>query len=313
MPAIRRHIQPYIQIARPDHWVKQIFVLPGILLAALFTHPPIQAIIVPSIIGLISVCLIASANYTINEWLDAQFDRFHPKKKNRPSVNNAVKARFVYLEYFLLVLSGLSIAWFVSSLFFFTSIFLLVMGVIYNVKPFRTKDMVFLDVITESINNPTRLLLGWFIVNTAIIPPSTLVLAFFFGGAFLMAAKRYAEYVFINDPQTAGLYRKSFLHYTKDSLLVSAFFYALCCAFFLGVFMIKYKIELIISFPFLAGLFSWYLYLALKPDSPTQHPEGLYFGKRFVSYSIFVALLLILLLVIHIPQLEVLTENVFLH
>jgi decaprenyl-phosphate phosphoribosyltransferase len=308
MPALK----PYIRIARPDHWVKQVFVLPGILLATLFTNPPLQSIIWPSIIGLISVCLIASANYTINEWLDAEFDQFHPRKKSRPSVTKAVTGTFVYIEYVLLALAGLSIALYVSNLFFFTEVFLLVMGIIYNVKPFRTKDVVFLDVISESINNPTRLLLGWFIVNTTIIPPSTLLLAFFFGGAFLMAAKRYAEYIFINNPQTAGLYRKSFLYYSKESLLVSAFFYALCCAFFLGVFMIKYKIELIISFPFLAGLFSWYLYMALKPDSPTQHPEGLYFGRYFMSYSIFVALLLIVLLLIHIPGLDVLTQNIFL-
>ena len=33
----------------------------------------------------------------------------------------------------------------------------------YNVKPFRFKDIVYLDVIIESLNNPIRFL-GWFIV-----------------------------------------------------------------------------------------------------------------------------------------------------
>ncbi len=33
-----------------------------------------------------ATCLIASANYVINEWLDAEFDQFHPTKKVRPVV-----------------------------------------------------------------------------------------------------------------------------------------------------------------------------------------------------------------------------------
>ncbi len=39
------------------------------------------------------------------------------------------------------------------------------MGVLYNVKPFRTKDIAYLDVLSESINNAIRLLLGWFFVT----------------------------------------------------------------------------------------------------------------------------------------------------
>jgi hypothetical protein len=37
-----------------------------------------------------------------------------------------------------------------------------VMGVVYNVKPIRSKELPYLDVLSESINNPIRLLLGWF-------------------------------------------------------------------------------------------------------------------------------------------------------
>ena len=35
-------IGDYIRIARPDHWFKNVFVLPGVLIAALLTNTPIS-------------------------------------------------------------------------------------------------------------------------------------------------------------------------------------------------------------------------------------------------------------------------------
>lgn len=62
---------PYIQIARPDHWFKQFFMLPGLCLAFLFLRDIPDGMLVNLLLGLFSTCCIASANYTINEYLDA--------------------------------------------------------------------------------------------------------------------------------------------------------------------------------------------------------------------------------------------------
>ena len=35
-----------------------------------------------------------------------------------------------------------------------------VMGIAYNVPPVRTKEIPYLDVLSKSVNNPLRLLLG---------------------------------------------------------------------------------------------------------------------------------------------------------
>ena len=77
----------YIAIARPDHWFKNIFMLPGTALALTMSSTPVnQDVLINIFWAVISTCLIASANYTINEWLDAEYDKFHPVKHNRPSV-----------------------------------------------------------------------------------------------------------------------------------------------------------------------------------------------------------------------------------
>ncbi len=304
-----RNIRNYIAIARPDHWFKNVFVLPGTLIAALLTNTPFNQIAWPLLIGLISTCLVASANYVINEWLDAEFDRFHPVKKNRPSVIGNVKASLVYTEYCILSIAGLCFAAIVSTYFLVISIVFLIMGILYNVKPFRTKDRVFLDVLSESINNPIRLMLGWFIVTSYPLPPSSLVLGYWMGGAFLMAIKRYAEFRFINSRELAGLYRRSFLHYTEKKLLISTFHYAMSSAFFLGVFLVKYRLELLLSLPFFAVLFTWYFFIGMRKDSPAQNPEQLYTEKKFLAYVILLVFIVASLLFLDLPWLNNLLET----
>jgi 4-hydroxybenzoate polyprenyltransferase len=215
----------YIKIARPDHWVKNAFILPGVAIAILLTDFTFSYdVIVKFILGFFSTCFIASANYVINEWLDAEFDKYHPTKKYRPVVSENMKLSYVLVEYALLIVLGMALAFCVNRLFAYMEIWLLIMGVLYNVKPVRTKDIPYLDVLSESINNMIRLLLGWFIITSAYQPPISILIGYWFAGAFLMATKRFAEYRMIGDPSVAGLYRKSFAYYTETSLLVSSFF-----------------------------------------------------------------------------------------
>ena len=293
----------YIKIARPDHWVKNAFILPGVAIAILLTDFTFTYdVIVKFILGFMSTCFIASANYVINEWLDAEFDKFHPTKKYRPVVSENMKLSLVLCEYAGLIILGIVLALFVGRIFTYMELWLLIMGVLYNVKPVRTKDIPYLDVLSESINNMIRLLLGWFIITQEFQPPISILIGYWFAGAFLMATKRFAEYRMIGDPSVAGLYRKSFAHYSETSLLVSSFFYAMCATFFIGVFMIKYRMEYIIAMPFVFGLFCFYLYIAFKPDSAVQKPEKLYKEKSLLVYIAVLVIILLLLTVIDIPM-----------
>ena len=305
-------LKDYIALARPDHWFKNIFMVPGMLFAILYFQVTFTVeLIVAILVGVISTCLIASANYVINEWLDAEFDKFHPVKKERPSVTKNLHAPYIYMEYAFLATLGLALAYYISLPFFLLEVLLLVMGILYNIRPFRTKDRIFTDVLSESINNPIRFALGWYIFVPMIFPPLSIIVAYWMGGAFLMAMKRFAEYRFIGDPKVAGLYRRSFKYYTEKSLLISSFFYALTSTFFLGIFLIKNRIELLISFPFFALLFAWYMKIALENDSVAQKPEKLYKRKYFRLYVIFLGILLAGLLFIDIPALHWFLQNTF--
>lgn len=305
-------LRDYIKLARPDHWFKNIFMLPGMVFAYTYFHTEFNiTLLYDLILGIISTCFIASANYVINEWLDAEFDRHHPEKKLRPSVTKNLNSKIIYTEYSVLAFLGLSIAYSISLLFFYTSLLLLIMGLLYNVRPFRTKERPYIDVLSESVNNPIRFVLGWLIFAPFILPPSSILIAYWMGGAFLMACKRFAEFRFINDKKIAALYRKSFGSYSESSLLVSIFFYALTATFFLGIFLIKHRIELLLTFPFIALMFSWYLRITLRKDSTAQKPEKLYVNWKFMIFLALLSTFFMSLLFIDIDWLNYFLRNKF--
>lgn len=310
----------YFTMIRPDYWTKNVFVLPGLLFALAVYKTPIDFYLVLKIVtGLVSTCLLASANYVINEYLDAEFDKFHPLKKVRTSVARVVNPNVVYGMYAVLASVGLALAYTISMKFFWVGAFLLVMGIIYNVRPLRSKERVYLDVLSESVNNPIRFALGWFMVTPAVglymdnrwdleffdsIPPLSIIIAYWMGGAFLMATKRFAEYRLIGNAELAGLYRRSFKFYTENSLLISMFFYALTCAFFLGIFLVKNRIEMLLSFPFFALLFAWYLKIGLLKNSPVQGSEKIWTRKWFMTYLVLFTAMVCILMFVDIPWLR---------
>lgn len=305
-------LKDYIAIARPDHWFKNIFMLPGMAVALLLESHYNSIILFTLLLAISSTCLITSANYVINEYLDRAQDRLHPTKKNRPCARGVIRGRLVIIEYILLATTGIAIAWSINTFFLLTSLALLFMGLMYNVPPFRTKDKPILDVLSESVNNPLRFLLGWAVVIPTVLPPSSILLAYWFGGAFLMTVKRLAEYRSINSPELAGQYRRSFQFYSEPRLLLSSFFYALNATFFLGIFLVKYRIEFVLSFPLFAILFTWYLHLGLKKDSTAQTPERLYKEYSFIAFVAGLVLCIAALFFVDIPALHILlNKNIY--
>jgi decaprenyl-phosphate phosphoribosyltransferase len=292
----------YVSLARPDHWCKNAFMVLGVLLAY-FYHPELLGWGQVITIGwaILATCLIASSNYVLNEILDAATDREHPVKRRRPIPSGRIRVPLSDAEWVLLGLAGLAMATAVNRPFASSALFLLVMGLVYNVRPVRSKDLPYVDVLSESINNPIRLLLGWFAVSAVEVPPVSLLIAYWMIGAFFMAAKRFSEYRSIGDAAVAGAYRRSFRHYDERTLLVSMFFYVTCFALFLGVFIIRYHLELILSFPLIAGFVCYYLFIAFEAESAAQNPERLYREWGLMLYLAICTAAFVGLMFVHIP------------
>lgn len=300
-PTIRGHIA----IMRVDHWVKQVFVLPGILAALSDGTTDIPGGIAPRLVaGLASVCLVSSSNYVINEVLDAPSDLAHPTKRHRPVPSGKVNIPLAYVQWIALMVVGVGIGFLVNVPLGLTMAALWVMGCVYNIRPVRSKDLPFVDVLSESINNPLRMLAGWYMVGTVAFAPTSLLVSYWMVGCYFMAIKRYAEYRDINDPARASAYRKSFSYYTLELLLVSIVFYASAAMLFLGAFIMRYRLELILAFPLIALVMAVYLSLAFKPDSAVINPEKLYRERSLMIAVIVCSVVVAAMMFIDISALD---------
>lgn len=293
---------PYIKIARPDHWFKNVFMLPGILLVVFFAPSFARDISwVRVLLGLVSACLIASSNYVLNEILDAEKDRFHPEKRHRPIPSGEVRVSVAYAEWLVLAATGIALAFGINRYFGTLAALLWVAGALYNVPPVRLKDHAYADVISESVNNPLRLAMGWYSTGFTALPPVSVLLAYWMFGAFLMAMKRYAEYRHIADHERAGQYRRSFIHYNEERLIESVFFYGSFFGMLSGIFMARYHVELVLATPLVALALAYYMHLGFKANSPVQHPERLFREKKLMMLVLLAFLACAVLLIVDIP------------
>ena len=302
-PQWKTRILAHIQIMRLDHSIKNIFVIPGIVVplsvlgASAFTLHLFRNIL----LGFIATTFIACSNYVLNELLDAPFDRLHPAKKQRPAAQGLISAPIAYGQWILLMVAGVALSLTISVPFAVTAVALWIMGCVYNIPPVRTKDRVYVDVLSESVNNPLRMLLGWYMVTSALVPTVSLLICYWMAGCYLMALKRFSEFREIGDAKVAGAYRKSFQRYTEESLLVSVSFYAAAAMLFLGAFIIRYRIELVLVLPLIALLMSTYFALAFKRNSAVQNPEKLYREPVLMFEATLLSILMVVLLYINVP------------
>ena len=304
----------HVAIMRLDHATKHVFILPGIILAWLLRGPPADRAIWPVIAGFATAVLIASANYVINEWLDREFDALHPTKAARSAVRNQMSGPLIFIQWLVLLGAGLAFAQSASRSMLVVAVCFAAQGVIYNAKPLRSKDIPYVDVLTEAVNNPLRLMIGWAMIDPTTLPPGSVLFAYWLGGAFLMGTKRLSEFREITASHGHDLltrHRRSFAGYTEINLTTSCLVYALFSAMALAIFFVKYRIEYILVLPALAFLFGKYMALSMHPGSTAQKPERL-FDERGLMWIVAVVVVIFgLCTVFDIPQLEPLTAQHF--
>ncbi len=214
----------YLHALRLERWPRSAAILVGtagffFLYRGDAATIRLPEIIVRSFFAFLLTWAVSTANYVVNEIADAATDIHHPVKRDRPLVQGRIKrGPFIIVGIALTVAAFALAATFFSGSFFISLLALLGAGFIYNVKPVRTKDIPFLDSISESANNPIRFFIGWYAFAPArLFPPLSLLVAWWSFGNFLMTAKRLSEFRLLG--AKAADYRLSHKRYSRNLLL----------------------------------------------------------------------------------------------
>src|SRR3970282_424320 len=80
-------LRAYIRLMRPHQWVKNGFVLVGLIFGHGYADPALLAKAGGLFVG---VALVSSGVYVMNDVLDREADRAHPGKRDRPVARGAV-------------------------------------------------------------------------------------------------------------------------------------------------------------------------------------------------------------------------------
>lgn len=294
----RRHFR----LARVDHWCKNVFILPGILIALYGDRTLLRNLHpVDLLLGILALCLVTSSNYVLNEVLDAPWDRLHPTKKHRPAAMNQISVPLAYLQWIALMVAGMALSMRESTEFSLALAALWIMGCVYNIPPVRSKDIPYMDVLTEAVNNPLRMAAGWYLTGAQKLPPASLLASYWMIGCYFMTIKRFAEFRESGSQPWIAAYRKSFHYYSERSLLVSIVFYGSIAMLFLGAFVMRYRIEWILAFPLVSLVMAIYFAMAFQPDSAAQSPERLYRERTLMAAVALCTAVMTMLLFIDLP------------
>lgn len=274
---------------RLDHYHKNIIVIAGMIAFFKLNNTIINVHLLAKLVtATLIVCIAASFNYIINEIMDRKTDKFHSRKKYRPIPSGDVNIYVLLIIGGCILLVTLFFSYhFYSTSFFVTLILFFLFAILYNVPPFRFKDIAYLDVITESANSPFRFLLGWFAAGSNLFPQISILMPIWCLGGFLMSAKRYSEYGFISNDNDRFGYRKSYKVYTREKLSTFMVLWLIIFSFSFAIFIIRVEPATLVTFPFLTIFFAWYWWLSHKSDSVVKEPERIFEEKRFFVYSIF--------------------------
>lgn len=286
-------MRAYLRAMRLGRWPRSLALFVGsaafyYLYREVLFATDITWVVLQSLYAFLLTWAISTANYIINEIVDAPYDVHHPTKRNRPLVKGEIKKiPFLFLA-IVISATSLHLAYrhFVPP-FFYSLLALLTAGFIYNIKPVRTKDIPFLDSISESANNPIRFLIGWFaFASPEIWPPLSILLCWWAFGNFLMIAKRLSEFRLLKE--RAGDYRNSLRRYSERALMVGMA--ASAVIFFLAYiyFAFSFRLETWLLFsPFVFFYFFLFFRKTMMEDEVMEEPERLFMHLKFAFYTLF--------------------------
>jgi len=274
----------YINLIRPYGWVSNFVSIGfGLLLTNIWVFQAPTIIIQYILIGFAIGPLLWGGLYTFNAVFDAEFDRIHPTKMDRPIAAQRVSKRMGIFFATIHVLLGLALIAFISPIGFFLALVMVGFQILYSFPPFRLKETVLNLFFSGPMNHFFRILIGWTLVLPLLDAPY-----FFLIGIVFLLAIGYLSYK-IQDKEIADQfgYRGLESYLTLRGIVIFDSFLVIMASTFIFIAFLSCQItwHLLLFIPLSFVIF---LYIWLSSSSLWQVAKpGIFIGKLHNLVIIF--------------------------
>lgn len=267
---------------RPKQWYKNLVIFIGIAFSLNLLNLDLWMVVISAFI---IFCLLSGSIYLINDVLDIEKDRKHPKKRKRPLPSGTLKSYQAILSAIIFIIIALTGAYLINMPFFLISVTFFLLIMVYSLF---LKQFIIVDILVISTGFVIRAIAGALAISVFVSP--WLIICTFLLALFLALGKRRHELFLLGDE--AGAHRQSLKGYstmmldqmiiiTTSTLIMSYSLYT----FFAG------NILMMLTIPFaFYGIFR-YLFL-IHSKNIGGEPEML-FKDRGMLFSIILWVLIV--------------------
>lgn len=178
---ILKEFNQIIKLLRPHQYVKNIFIFAPLFFSFTF----IQKDINNTIIVFILFSLIASSIYVLNDYMDIEEDKQHPKKKYRPLASGRVGKNTAKILIVFLSSVSLISAYLININLFVVLVVYFILNIAYSLK---LKHITIVDIFIIATGFVLRLFAGASVIENQL--SMWIIILTFLLALFLAVAKR---------------------------------------------------------------------------------------------------------------------------
>jgi 4-hydroxybenzoate polyprenyltransferase len=275
-PSFGDNLRGLLKTMRPKQWTKNGFVLAALIFDGKLFDLPLAA---AALVVMLGFCLISSSVYILNDLVDIEKDRLHPRKRLRPLPSGRLSPAFAKWSAVLLAVVSILVTGLISVWAGAIVASYLILNVWYS---FRLKNLVIIDVMMIAGFFVLRVVAGVVAVDVSNFSPWLYVCVSLLA-LFLGFGKRRHEFALLEE--SAASHRASLAHYNLPLLdqILGIVTTSGLLAYTLYTFEAKTALaqdsHMLLTVPFILYAAFRYLYL-IHVEKRGGAPEDLLFEDR---------------------------------
>jgi 4-hydroxybenzoate polyprenyltransferase len=285
-----------LQTMRPRQWLKNGFVFAALLFDGKLRFSQFESI-GRVLIAFILFCLISSTVYIMNDLMDIESDRQHPRKRQRPLPSGRLHPQVARIGFLVLAMGSMAISFWLDGLWLTKLSWILLVYLVAQVAyTFHFKHVVLLDVAFIAAGFVLRVAAGVAVIQVARFSPWLYVCTGLLA-LFMALGKRRHELVLLGSG--AGGHRAILEEYTIDLIdrLMSIVTTGALVAYGLYTFLadgLPANHTMMLTIPFvLYGMFRWLYLIHVKQEGGA--PEEMVLRDRPLQIDLLLWLIVVFL------------------